>query len=63
MKKIIVLVLLITTITFINKAKAEVSKGAKPDYLRFGSIPESFKGAVLVPELKKEFEGFIKGGG
>ncbi len=42
--------------TFIKKARTIVSKGAKPDYLYFGKIPMNFKGAVLVSELKKEYQ-------
>jgi hypothetical protein len=32
-----------------------VSKGSRPDYVRFAKIPVSFKGAVLFPKLKREF--------
>jgi fatty-acyl-CoA synthase len=45
--------------SFIQKAKAHVSKGAKPDYLRFAEIPRTFKGSILVSELKKEYEGHL----
>jgi hypothetical protein len=41
---------------FQERAGKKVSKGARPDYLRFGKIPVSFKGAVLYPELKKDFK-------
>ena len=37
--------------TFLDKAKAAVSKGAKPDKFRVADLPKNFKGAVLVPEL------------
>jgi len=45
---------------FISLAKKNVSKGAVPDYFRFGDISKNFKGAVLVSELKKCFSEFIK---
>jgi len=41
---------------FVEKAYKRVSKGARPDYIRFAKIPLNFKGAVLVPELKQEFK-------
>mmetsp|Transcript_1499 Transcript_1499/g.4439 ORF Transcript_1499/g.4439 Transcript_1499/m.4439 type:complete len:256 (-) Transcript_1499:156-923(-) len=40
--------------TFLAKASAKtspVSKGARPDYFRLGTIPTNFKGLVLLPEL------------
>ena len=46
--------------TFLDLARAAVSKGAKPDKLRIGAIPRNFKGAVLVPQLLKAWQG---GGG
>ena len=46
--------------SFIGEARKTVSKGARPDYLRFAEIPRNFKGAVLVPELKTAFEGFLR---
>lgn len=42
--------------TFKREAKDGVSKGARPDYLRFGKIPRNFKGAILVNELAAEFK-------
>ncbi len=45
--------------SFISKARVVVSKGAKPDDLRFGKIPVNFKGAVLVSELKKEWRQLL----
>jgi len=45
--------------SFISKARVEVSKGARPDYLRFAKIPRNFKGAILVPELKSEYEVYL----
>ena len=41
---------------FVEKAYKRVSKGARPDYIRFAKIPLNFKGAVLVPELKRDFK-------
>jgi acyl-CoA synthetase (AMP-forming)/AMP-acid ligase II len=41
--------------TFLSEAAQAVSKGARPDRLRFGEIPRNFKGAILVPELKKQY--------
>ncbi len=40
--------------TFLSDARARVSKGARPDRLRFAAIPRNFKGAILVPELKRQ---------
>ena len=45
---------------FIEKAYSMVSKGARPDYLRFAVIPRNFKGAILYPELKKDFKDSLK---
>jgi len=45
--------------TFLSDARRSVSKGARPDRLRFAKIPRNFKGAVLVPELKKEYRSTI----
>ncbi|MFA0887861.1 MAG: AMP-binding protein [Synergistales bacterium] len=39
--------------TFIQEARDSVSKGARPDRLRFGPVPRTFKGSVRVGELKK----------
>jgi len=39
----------------LTKAAAVVSKGSRPDYVRFAEIPRSFKGEVLYDRLKKEF--------
>jgi len=45
---------------FVEKAYKKVSKGARPDYIRFAKIPLNFKGAVLVPELKQDFKESIE---
>ena len=37
--------------SFLKEAAKGVSKGSKPDRLRFGEIPRNFKGAVLSKEL------------
>ena len=42
--------------SFVEKACKRVSKGARPDYIRFAKIPTSFKGEVLVSELKQDFK-------
>ncbi|MCX5836314.1 MAG: hypothetical protein NTX62_04960, partial [Deltaproteobacteria bacterium] len=46
--------------TFIEKASGKVSKGSFPDYVRFAPIPLSFKGAVLIPRLRQDFEDYLK---
>ena len=43
-------------VTFINEAAGAVSKGAKPQRLRFGPVPRNFKGAVKIGELKKTWD-------
>ena len=45
---------------FIARASRRVSKGSRPDYVRFAKIPVSFKGAVLFPQLKQEFYETLK---
>lgn len=45
---------------FIEKASTIVSKGARPDYVRFGPIPRSFKGDILCAQLKQDFWDSIK---
>ncbi|MFC1901416.1 AMP-binding protein [Chloroflexota bacterium] len=47
---------------FIRKAAGMASKGAHPDYLRFGQIPRSFKGEILYPQLKREFLHSLENG-
>jgi len=47
--------------TFLSEALGAVSKGARPDRLRFAEIPRNFKGAILVPELKKAYEAALAG--
>jgi len=42
--------------SFIPESRAQVSKGAKPDRLRFAPVPVNFKGAILLAELKKAWE-------
>lgn len=39
--------------TFLEEAGRAVSKGAKPQRLRFGPIPRNFKGGIGIKELKK----------
>jgi acyl-CoA synthetase (AMP-forming)/AMP-acid ligase II len=46
--------------SFIEKAKQGVSKGCRPDYVRFAPIPRNFKGAILNNELKQEFIESLK---
>jgi len=38
----------------------KVSKGSRPDYVRFARIPISFNGAILIPQLKQDFEEYLK---
>ena len=40
----------------VEQASKRVSKGARPDYIRFARIPLSFKGTVLYTELKQDFK-------
>ena len=42
--------------TFLDKAKAAVSKGAKPDKFRVADLPKNFKGVVLVKDLAAAFK-------
>ncbi|NLH95230.1 MAG: acyl--CoA ligase [Synergistaceae bacterium] len=49
--------------TFLAEARATVSKGAKPDRLRFGPIPRTFKGSLQIGELKKFWTEAIRGEG
>lgn len=44
--------------TFVEMGRKSLSRGAKPDYVRFGKIPRNFKGAVLLKELSKNFEKY-----
>jgi len=45
---------------FVRKASGIVSKGARPDRVRFGQIPRSFKGEILYPQLKQDFLDSLK---
>jgi len=45
--------------SFLREAKRGVSKGARPDILRFAEIPRNFKGALLVPQLKKDTIAYL----
>jgi acyl-CoA synthetase (AMP-forming)/AMP-acid ligase II len=45
--------------TFKDLASRHVSKGAKPDYVRFAQIPRNFKGEILVKELAVEFRKWL----
>ena len=47
---------------FIAKASGIVSKGARPDNVRFGPIPRNFKGAILYSQLQKDFRDSLKNG-
>lgn len=42
--------------TFLSASKKAVSKGAKPDCMRFGKIPRTFKGSVLNKDLVKSWK-------
>ena len=37
-----------------------ISKGSKPSFIRFGTIPRNFKGAILVKDLKYNWEEELK---
>ncbi len=41
---------------FRGKAIKKVSKGARPDYVRFAKIPLGFKGNILNPQLRQDFK-------
>nr|WP_243436271.1 class I adenylate-forming enzyme family protein [Acanthopleuribacter pedis] len=45
------------------KAKAGVPKGSAPDYVCWSAIPRNFKGAVNVPQLKKEARAWLEAQG
>ncbi len=45
---------------FIEKAAEVVSKGARPDYVRFGRIPRNFKGEILYGQLEQDFLDWLK---
>ena len=42
--------------SFLSEAKKHVSKGAKPDRLRLGSIPRNFKGDINWRELEADWK-------
>ena len=46
---------------FLEKAYKMVSKGSRPDCVRFAVIPRNFKGAVLYPQLKQDFGDSLGG--
>jgi acyl-CoA synthetase (AMP-forming)/AMP-acid ligase II len=39
--------------TFLPEARHSVSKGAKPDFLRFGEVFRTFKGTIRLAEIKR----------
>ena len=45
---------------FIETASKKVSKGARPERIRFAQIPSSFKGEILYPRLKQDFLDSLK---
>jgi acyl-CoA synthetase (AMP-forming)/AMP-acid ligase II len=45
--------------SFLTKAARSVSKGARPDHLRFGPIPRNFKGAVQVKALAESCRAWL----
>lgn len=45
---------------FIEEARQIVSKAARPDYLQVGRIPRNFKGAVIYPELQRQFRDSLE---
>ena len=44
----------------LQKHRHRLSKGAKPDFVRFATIPKNFKGAVQVPQLSRDFREWLK---
>jgi len=42
--------------SFVKDCKKGVSKGAKPDRVRFAPLPRNFKGAVKLPDLKDDWK-------
>ena len=46
--------------SFLQDVKAStVSKAARPDKLMFGNIPKNFKGAILVKDMKVDWQAHI----
>ncbi|KAL1498762.1 hypothetical protein AB1Y20_014071 [Prymnesium parvum] len=45
--------------SFVGAAAKAVSKGARPDRVRFAPLPRNFKGAVRLPELKEEWKAAL----
>jgi hypothetical protein len=45
--------------TFLSACSKGVSKGSKPDRVRFAIIPRNFKGAIQVPDLKVSWKEHI----
>ena len=43
-----------------DRAKASVSKGAKPTYFMFGKIPKTFKGSILTKDLVKRWQAEVE---
>jgi hypothetical protein len=43
--------------TFLEAARKEVSKGAKPDRVRIGEIPRNFKGDITWRALEAAWKG------
>ena len=39
-----------------NSQGSALSKGAKPDHVRFAPLPRNFKGAIKLPDLKEEWK-------
>ena len=46
---------------FLEKAYKMVSKGSRPERVRFAVIPRNFKGAILYPQLKQDFRDSLGG--
>jgi acyl-CoA synthetase (AMP-forming)/AMP-acid ligase II len=45
---------------FLPLAAKKVSKGARPDHIRFAQIPLNFKGSIMYPRLAREFLGWLQ---
>lgn len=45
---------------FVSAARGRCTKAARPDWVRVAPIPRNFKGAVLYPQLRREFADWLR---